>query len=62
MADAGAKVRTIADVMSRPPVTATEGELVAEAASRMAERWDTPPTFRYLLDGDDPGRVVVTRR
>ncbi len=28
----------------------------------LAERWDTPRRFRYLLDGDDPARAVVTRR
>ena len=28
----------------------------------LAERWPAAPTFRYLLDGDDPARAVVTRR
>ncbi|MBV9662637.1 MAG: CBS domain-containing protein, partial [Actinobacteria bacterium] len=38
MADSGgAKVRTVADVMSHPPVTATPSETIAEATSRMRE-------------------------
>ncbi|HUQ39250.1 MAG TPA: citrate synthase [Acidimicrobiales bacterium] len=38
MADAtGAKVRTVADVMSAPPVTATSSETVAVATARMQE-------------------------
>ncbi len=28
----------------------------------LAERWDAPRRFRYLVDGDDPARAVVTRR
>jgi 8-oxo-dGTP diphosphatase len=28
----------------------------------LAERWDGPRRFRYVLDGDDPARAVVTRR
>ena len=28
----------------------------------LTERWDAGPTFRYVLDGDDPARAVVTRR
>jgi 8-oxo-dGTP diphosphatase len=28
----------------------------------LAERWDEPRQFRYVLDGDDPARAVVTRR
>jgi 8-oxo-dGTP diphosphatase len=28
----------------------------------LAERWDAPRRFRYVLDGDDPARMVVTRR
>jgi 8-oxo-dGTP diphosphatase len=28
----------------------------------LAERWDAPRRFRYLLEGDDPARAVVTRR
>ena len=28
----------------------------------LAERWATARTFRYVLDGDDPARAVVTRR
>lgn len=28
----------------------------------LAERWDAPRRFRYLLDGDDPAQAVVTRR
>lgn len=31
-------------------------------AAWLAERWDAAPTFRYLVDGDDPARAVVTRR
>ena len=31
-------------------------------AAWLAERWATAPTFRYLLDGDDPARAVVSRR
>jgi 8-oxo-dGTP diphosphatase len=30
--------------------------------SWLTERWDTSRRFRYLLDGDDPSRAVVTRR
>jgi citrate synthase len=37
MAD-GAKVRTVSDIMSSPPVTATSSETVAEATARMSER------------------------
>jgi len=38
MADTGgAKVRTVADVMSHPPVTATPSETIAEATGRMRE-------------------------
>ena len=32
------------------------------SAKMLAERWDAGPTFRYVLDGDDPARAVVTRR
>jgi len=28
----------------------------------LAERWEQPRRFRYLVDGDDPARAVVTRR
>jgi 8-oxo-dGTP diphosphatase len=28
----------------------------------LAERWDGSRRFRYLVDGDDPARAVVTRR
>jgi 8-oxo-dGTP diphosphatase len=28
----------------------------------LAERWSRPRRFRYLIDGDDPARAVVTRR
>ena len=28
----------------------------------LAERWDEPRRFRYVVDGDDPARAVVTRR
>jgi hypothetical protein len=28
----------------------------------LAERWSQPRHFRYLIDGDDPARAVVTRR
>lgn len=28
----------------------------------LTERWEGAPTFRYVLDGDDPARAVVTRR
>ena len=38
MAEAAPKVRTIADVMSRPAVTAGTSETVAEASARMQER------------------------
>jgi 8-oxo-dGTP diphosphatase len=31
-------------------------------AEWLAERWEGPRRFRYLLDGDDPSRAVVTRR
>jgi citrate synthase len=38
MAEAGgAKVRTVADVMSRPPVTATPSETIADATGRMRD-------------------------
>lgn len=30
--------------------------------SWLAERWVTSRRFRYVLDGDDPSRAVVTRR
>ena len=33
----GAKVRTVADVMSDPPVTATPSETIAEATGRMRD-------------------------
>ena len=58
MADAGAKVRTIADVMSRPPVTAVEGELVAEAAARMAER---AVGSVVVVDGNRPVGILTER-
>jgi 8-oxo-dGTP diphosphatase len=31
-------------------------------AAWLAEQWDTAPTFRYHLAGEDPARAVVTRR
>jgi citrate synthase len=58
MADAGAKIRTIADVMSRPPVTATEGELVAEAAARMTER---AVGSVVVVDGNRPVGILTER-
>ena len=59
MADAaGTKVRTIADVMSRPPVTATEGELVAEAAARMTER---AVGSVVVVDGNRPVGILTER-
>jgi citrate synthase len=60
MADAaaGGKVRTIADVMSRPPVTATEGELVAEAAARMNER---AVGSVVVVDGNRPVGILTER-
>ena len=36
--------------------------LAAWLSAGQSDRWESPRTFRYLLDGDDPGRAVVTRR
>ncbi len=31
-------------------------------AAWLTERWEAPRRFRYLLEGDDPARAVVTRQ
>ena len=36
--------------------------LSAWLSAWQSERWQAPRTFRYLLDGDEPGRAVVIRR
>jgi citrate synthase len=59
MADAtGAKVRTIADVMSRPAVTAEGSELVSEAAARMEER---RVGSVVVVDGNRPVGILTER-
>jgi citrate synthase len=52
------KVRTIADVMSRPAVTATEAELVSEAAARMSER---AVGSVVVVDGNRPVGILTER-
>jgi len=58
MADNAAKVRTIADVMSRPPVTASSSELVSEAATRMDER---KVGSVVVVDGARPIGILTER-
>src|SRR4051794_6329795 len=55
---AEAKVRTIADVMSRPAATATESELVSDAASRMTER---AVGSVVVVDGNRPVGILTER-
>jgi citrate synthase len=55
---AEAKVRTIADVMSRPAATATESELVSEAATRMTER---AVGSVVVVDGSRPVGILTER-
>lgn len=60
MADAGAspKVRTVADVMSAPPVTATSSETVADAAARMR---DAGVGSVVVVDGKRPIGILTER-
>ena len=60
MADeaAGPKVRTIADVMSRPAVTASAAELVTAAAARMIER---KVGSVVVVDGNRPTGILTER-
>ena len=59
MAEATAgKVRTIADVMSRPAVTAQASELVREAATRMEERHVGSVV---VVDGNRPVGILTER-
>jgi citrate synthase len=59
MAEAAAgKVRTIADVMSRPAVTAQGSELVSEAAARMEERHVGSVV---VVDGNRPVGILTER-
>jgi citrate synthase len=58
MADGADKVRTIADVMSRPAVTATSSELVSEAAARMDER---KVGSVVVVDGARPIGILTER-
>jgi citrate synthase len=57
-APAGGKVRTIADVMSRPAVTAQAAELVTEAATRMEER---RVGSVVVVDGNRPVGILTER-
>jgi citrate synthase len=59
MADTGgAKVRTVADVMSHPPVTATPSETIAEATSRMR---DHRVGSVVVVDGERPIGILTER-
>ena len=57
MAD-GAKVRTVADIMSSPPVTATPSETIAVAASRMREE---KVGSVVVVDGTRPIGILTER-
>jgi citrate synthase len=54
----GAKVRTVGEVMSRPAVTATPSETVAEVASRMDDR---KVGSVVVVDGDRPIGILTER-
>jgi len=59
MAESGsAKVRTVADIMSRPPVTATPSETIAEAATRMR---DHRVGSVVVVDGERPIGILTER-
>jgi citrate synthase len=58
MAEGAAKVRLIADVMSRQPATAEASELVAEAAARMTER---AVGSVVVVDGNRPVGILTER-
>ena len=58
MADAGAKVRTVGELMSAPPVTALPSETVAEAARRMKE---LRVGSVIVVDGERPIGILTER-
>ncbi len=58
MAEPDGKIRTIADVMSQPAVTATAAELVAEAARRMDDRGVGSVV---VVDGNRPVGILTER-
>jgi citrate synthase len=58
MADSSAKTRTVADVMSSPPVTATPSETIAEATGRMR---DSKVGSVVVVDGNRAIGILTER-